>query len=322
MSGKAGCAWASAVAAGLAVLAGVLWVQGAAEVGHDEPAATPQMRDAGALPEGPWVEGRAETVAAPGTALAASGRGADEVLAGTDLAAKRRHQQALETRRERWMETLRGLAAGQAGTSIRASGDPALVQALEDALAAGRWNDVVAFADELGGHAHAALLLAALSTHGTLEAIVALLGRAGAPLPADSALRLALGSHADAAELARGLESYGLDAHHVDAFGRNAFHILAQGDLDEENTWRFAEFLASRNVTPKPRPLGLDPLDVVLTRILKHPRSSASAIRFARFLLDQGAPVEPSHLQLAALIASADERVYRRLTRLAPELAS
>ena len=257
-------------------------------------------------------------------ALAASATTDAETFIGTDLAAKRRHQQVLEQRRERWMEALRVTTARSVGTSSsNDSGNPALAQALEEAMATGHWDGVIALVDELGGDAPSAMLMVALHAKGPLDAIVALLER-GAPLPADAALQLAQGINGDAAEIAQGLESYGLDLHHVDAFGRNALRILAARNPEDENAWRFAKFLASRGVTPKPRPFGLDPLDAVLARLLEHPHTTTSApsIRFARLLLDHGAPVEPSHLRLAALIATANAGVYQQLTRLVPELAS
>lgn len=174
-------------------------------------------------------------------ALAASATTDAEMFAGTDLAAKRRHQQMLEKRRELWMEALRATAARSAGASSNNSGNPALAQALGEAMATGRWDDVIALADELGGDTRSAMLMVALHANGPLDAIVAQLER-GAPLPTDAVLQLAQGINDDAAEIAQGLESYGLDLHHVDAFGRNALSILAVGNPEDENAWRFAEF--------------------------------------------------------------------------------
>ena len=108
----------------------------------------------------------------------------------------------------------------------------------------------------------------------------------------------------------------------MDAQGRNAFHVLAEADLDKEGTWRFAEHLASRSVSIKPTAFGLDPLDTTLTELLELPQWRTANIRFARFLIDDGAPVERSHRQLAAMISTADASTYRRLVSVVPELAS
>ena len=113
-----------------------------------------------------------------------------------------------------------------------------------------------------------------------------------------------------------------MDVHYVDAEGQNAFHILARADFEKESTWRFAEYLAGRSVPAKPSALGLDPLDKVLMDLAEHPRLRRGRIRFVRFLIDHGAPVQLSHLQLAELIALADEDAFRHLLSVVPALAS
>ena len=124
------------------------------------------------------------------------------------------------------------------------------------------------------------------------------------------------------AAVAEALEPFGFDVHHVDAQGRNAFHILAGESLEKEGSWRLAEYLADRHVSVKPSAFGLDPLDRVLTKLLDSPRwGSRDRIRFARFLIDHGAPVESSHLELAESIARANEDTYRRLVGVVPEIA-
>ena len=87
------------------------------------------------------------------------------------------------------------------------------------------------------------------------------------------------------------------------------------------NQWQLAAYLASHSVAVKPRPFGLDPLDRILIELAAGP-NVPGRIRFARFLIDHGAPVESSHLELAAQLYRADERAYRRLVELVPELAS
>ena len=241
----------------------------------------------------------------------------------TDLTSKQRYQEVRRRRVER------GRAASERAAEERteSAADEARRRAINemfDARRQGRWQDFVAAVDHLatqyGGYPRTPLQIAV--TEAPLETIIQLAERHG-PLPHNAIYHLASHRHpwrSDAAAVAEALEPFGLDLHYVDLEGQNAFTGLAQAFLDKEDQWRMAEYLASRSVAVKPRPFGLDPLDVTLRMLALHP-SGPGRIRFARFLLDHGAPVEPSHLELAAQVFLADERVHRRLVEAAPELA-
>ena len=239
---------------------------------------------------------------------------------GTGLAAKRRHQAALLRREERWLSDLAHTAEDAAVNKGDALTDDE--QALIDAVSDDRWDDAVAIADAISGFKPLALLFVALGADAPLDVLLALTQRNGGALPEDAARYLAGNRRPDASAIAEALEPFGFDPHYVDAHGRNAFSILANADLDKEGAWRFAEYLASRSVSVKPTAFGLDPLDTALTKLLRHPRWRAANIRFARFLIDQGAPIERSHRELASMIATADANTYRRLVSVVPELAS
>lgn len=241
-----------------------------------------------------------------------------ETFRGTGLAIKQRHQQALAMRWERRLKEM------VANSDMPAEDDSAAVAALRtqlaEALAQDRWQDAIAIADRQGRNAHLALLHVALRVDAPVDVLVALAGRNGA-LPEGAIAALAGNRREDLAEVALALEPFGLDVHHVDALGRNAFDILAERDFNE-GSWRFAEYLANRYVSVKPSPAGLDPLDRVLMELLDSPRwGSRPRIRFARFLIDHGAPVESSHWQLAQSIARANEDTYWRLVNVVPEIA-
>ena len=241
---------------------------------------------------------------------------------GTGLAAKRRHQAALMEREQRWLRTLPRPLEGAAGHEGDAPTRTEDEQALADAVSDGRWDDAIGIADAIGSHKPLVLLFVALGAEAPLDVLLALTQRNGGVLPKDAAWYLAGNQRSDASAIAEALEPYGLDPHDVDAQGRNAFNALAEADLDKEGTWRFAEYLASRSVSVKPTAFGLDPLDITLTKLLKLPQWRIANIRFARFLIDHGAPVERSHRQLAAMLATADANTYQRLVSVVPELAS
>ena len=254
--------------------------------------------------------------------IAIADSGAD-AFHGTSLAAKRRHQEALQNRKERWLEELARAAedAAHGADEIPAYLEHAKQQ-LGDLVADGKWDEAIALADDVGENAHLALLYIALGADAPLEALLELIHRNGGVLPKEAFSHLMHSPRQDLPAIADALEPFGLDVHYVDAEGRNAFHILARADLDKESTWRFAEYLAGRLVPAKPSALGLDPLDTVLMDLAEYPRVRRDRIRFARFLIDHGAPVQLSHLQLAELIALADEDVFRHLLSVVPELAS
>ena len=251
----------------------------------------------------------------------AAGEQAAERFHGTDLASKQRHREALELRRERWL-------ADAANGDMVVEDDTAHVAGLRtqllEATIEDRWYDAIAIADQLQlENSHLALLLMALhSDAAPVDVLLALATRNGA-LPDGTIAYLAGNGREDVVEVVEALGPFGLDIHHVDELGRNAFHVLAMWDLEKESKWQLAEYLANRGVSVKPSSMGLDPLDRVLTKLLRSPQwGSQARIRFARFLVDHGAPVELSHFQLAESLSQKSEETYRRLVSMVPEVAS
>lgn len=118
----------------------------------------------------------AERMEARCEALARSDRYAG-AFAGTGLAAKQRHSDALLRREQRWLDSLGGATEaegdGAAGESSEAE------QALVDAVSDGRWMDAVALADEIGGYRHLILLFIALGADAPRDVLLALAQRNG-----------------------------------------------------------------------------------------------------------------------------------------------
>ena len=270
--------------------------------------------------------------------IAADPEAALSAFEGTDLASKLRYQEALLARRDQVAEALRVAAEARGGDAVR---DITLnrreFEKMMGARKDGRWHAMLALADRGGGHAHKMLLPLVLRTDAPLDVLLVLARRAARwPRPPDvpewyldhrlqdGVLQLAMFPRDDIVAVVAALEPLGLDLHYVDAQGRNAFTILALfiQSHNNEARLRFAELLVSRSVSVKPRPHGLDPLDTVLMRLAEAPWAAAAPkILFARFLIDHGAPIEASHLQLARQLANADAAVYRRLVAAVPALA-
>lgn len=285
------------------------------------------------------LEARCESqLADPEVALAA--------FRGKDLASKLRYQEALEARLEQLAEATEPAAEaaaadgeGRDDAPAGAAGQHDLVDELFSLADEGRWQQALALADEVGGYAHAMLLFMALRSDAPLDVLLAVARRADSMPPlevppdapdwlppltplGDGVLALARNPRADIAAVVEALAPFGLDLHYVDLFGHNAFHELVGYLPDDEARWRFAELLISHSVSVKPSPYGMDPLDTALAHLARFPSvDSETAIRLARFLIDHGAPIEASHLQLARQLAVADEDAYRRLVGAVPELA-
>ena len=253
-------------------------------------------------------------------------QGSATAFQATSLAAKERYQEVLRKRLERtWAEwqrkadEQRAAAADEVPADRR--GEEELYDALLLAILDDQWRDAVALADQIGGNAHRVLLDMALGSDAPLDVVLELVQRHGS-LP-ERAMQTIGFRRGNAAAIAEALEPFGLDVHYVDEEGHNAFTRLARNFMGTEHEWRLAEYLASRSVAVKPRPFGLDPLDRVLMDIVASPRvDSEAGVGFARFLIEHGAPVEASHLELAAQLLAKDEEAYRRLVNAVPELAS
>ena len=242
----------------------------------------------------------------------------------TDLAAKQRYQDIRQRRyrdirQRRWQRAWDQRARERAASDEAAAHPPGGPRdALEVATEDHRWQDALAIADRAGGSMHQELLGIALRLAAPAAVIVALAERQSS-LPAN--MIQSLNHRRDAAATAEALEPFGLDIHYVDEEGRNAFTMLAMFFRDDEDHWQFAEYLASRSVAVKSLPFGLDPLDQLLMRLAEWPEMPGGS-RFARFLIDHGAPVEASHVELAERLSMIDERTHRRLVELVPELAA
>ena len=83
---------------------------------------------------------------------------------------------------------------------------------------------------------------------------------------------------------------------------------------------QWLEYLMGRSVSTKPSPLGLDPLDTVLLAILESPSVTPAGVELARFLIDNGSPIELSHRQLVQQIQTADADRYELLVAVIPAL--
>lgn len=81
------------------------------------------------------------------------------------------------------------------------------------------------------------------------------------------------------------------------------------------------EHLGEHGVTAKPSTVGFDPLDTVLSELLRYPRSSDQRAVLVRALLAAGAPLERSHFELIGQLADLDLDAYQRFIALVPELA-
>ena len=305
------------------------------------PSATPALHpDARAILERPEVERVAEglrSLVADWNARIAAAESVERrclaVAPGraallSSLASKQRHEDAAH---EAWENAL--AQAEEAAAHVEATlgtGDvPEIARAHGQTLslwAAGRYHAAFDTAEEWGLD-YEPLVELSLRYGAPLPAVLIAVERNGGRLPENAILLLAARPWPGAAELARVLfERYGFDPHFVDDEGRNAHDLLSTRfyymvDALDPDVKALARFLAEQAVTVKPRPLGFDPLDNVLRAALRGPLAWPPVVDYCRFLLDHGAPVERSHLELAALIAERYPARYRQLADAAPELA-
>ena len=250
------------------------------------------------------------------------------------LEAKLRHEEALQRRRERDMERGERLLAALDEWDVEPAAERfarLFERAAELVIMEERWDEAIAAVE---GHAlmdarYYGILLSLSLDHGAEFDVIALLAeRSGGVLPKDAIMHLASRTWLGSADAAERLERlYGLDVHYVDDDGRNAVSKLIDrlylpGGGFHPATTRMADFLASRSVTPKPSPAGLDPLDRVLLDLLESWSAKNVGIHHARWLVDLGAPIEASHRQLAEKLRRADADSHRRLLEAVPELAS
>ena len=257
-----------------------------------------------------------------------------ESPAQPSLANKQRYEDAVRQAREndpRWREAAavlalveRKLDTGDIPDSARAYG------LMTDLWGEGHYLRALETAEEwdLG---YDWVLEQALRRGAPLPIVHIAIGRNGGMPPKNAMLLLAERPWPGAAELARVLvEHYGMDPHFVDENGRNAHDVLstrfygypepARGGLNAD-AWALAHFLAEHDVSVKPRWYGFDPLDNVLRTGLDRPWAWPGVAVYCRFLIDRGAVVEQSHLELAQLIAEENPERHRLLVDVVPELA-
>lgn len=185
----------------------------------------------------------------------------------------------------------------------------------------GRWEEAIEAAADLGSvrrsYFLADLLSLSLRRGAPLEMIQELIVLNDGLLPEDAVLSLSERHWEGVVGVARALIPYGLDVHYVDRFGRNAFSSLARSyPINLE----LAALLVAHSVSPKPSPRGKDPLDLVLSRMVRMAGVGRTEFEFARLLVSIGAPIESSHRELAGRLALVDADDYRKLVNAIPEL--
>ena len=267
---------------------------------------------------------------------------AEDSSGGRDLPAKLRHWEALKQRESQQLE--QALQMAERMKRLEADLDPDHLRELRlltgqiwNAKNDGQWDEALRLVEEGRSgdwvtSTYAWLLSEALQHGAPLDVILTLVERSGS-LPEDAILKLVTGFGLwdGAAEAAAELERlHGMDVHFIDDEGRNAFSFIAerfwqpavppQSSLNM-NALEMTGFLLNRSVSVKPSPSGLDPLDSVLLRILDSWIMNPAGVIYARILIDHGAPIEASHLQLAKRISIRDPDGYERLIGLVPELS-
>ena len=260
------------------------------------------------------------------------------------LAAKLRHEERLRQELDEVLKT-----GTQQAEALLEDADRAFLvsidllrEALDEALMDNEWSEILSLADEAfatfpfpdGVVDHETYYLyflrTALDWGAPMDVVRALVDRTGGALPPDVIMTL-VGSRNGSVAFAEELESlFGLDVHFVNDNGRNAvseavadFRTYTGAGLSsaDQRTMRWLDYLMSRSVTTKPSRFGLDPLDTVLLAILENPAAAPVGVGVARLLIDNGAPIEPSHRQLVEQIRTADYDRFELLVDSIPALS-
>ena len=271
---------------------------------------------------------------------------AESMEARHSLAAKMQFEEAFERQQQQFLEQIRGqserlgemLFVPPEDLAAAMSGLEPLLEARQES----RWEEVVELMDvthPVVRNMAAHFLSEALEEGATTEVIEALIEHNHGSLPSDAILNLVEYRTDGSVDIARYLEQHhGLDVHFVDEDGRNAFSVLVPGGPYEEfyelssndqsllasanpDTLEWAYFLADREVSLKPYRWGLDPLDRLLKEMVDLTIVAPVAIGYVRFLIDEGAPVELSHLELADRLYEESPVAYRALIEWVPELS-
>ena len=209
---------------------------------------------------------------------------------------------------------------------------PALSAALADVFKrpdASNWDAAIALARQWPEvDLHGILLDLALGSGAPLDVIRELAEWRGG-LPADAIIKLVRRPWPGGAAVAEALLwEFGMDVRMVDDEGRGALRNLADGffatsAFREPNppALEMVAFLGEHAMAEGPSTAGLDALDRVLYEALARPTRATAAGRFARALIDRGAPVARSHRELMALIAESTPGAAAAIVEAVPELA-
>ena len=237
---------------------------------------------------------------------------------------------------DRWEDVVEPISAG------REEPVATLVQ-VHEAMLDDRWEDVVELMDttheSVVREMASGILSNALADGAPIDVMGALIEHNGGHLPPDAILALVKSGTDGSVDIARHLEQrHKMDVHFVDEDGRNAFSVVVDGatgrrfyefsDVDgrlrvspDPYILEWVHYLSDRHVTPKPYRWGLDPLDRLLKKMVDLPLVAAVGIEYVRLLIDQGAPVESSHLELADRLFEEAPALHRALIECVPELS-
>ena len=228
------------------------------------------------------------------------------------------------------------MALAAAEKMILAGEDPENMKAygmMLDLWHAGMWTAAFSVAEEWDAGWYGALVERALLHGAPFEIIVEAVSRNGGNVPDDAMMLLVSEPWSGAAKLSATLqEVYTMDVHYVDEDGRNAFYHISEQFYDLQgparvgrmNTevWELAQFLAEQGVAVQSSARGLDPLDIVLLKVIEMPMTVVAATDFVRLLIDQGARIDPSHRELMTWLAGLNPEGYAELVETVPELAT
>ena len=173
------------------------------------------------------------------------------------------------------------------------------------------WEDFIQKAElfeELGPEAKNRALNLAIKNAAPFDIILEFVTR-GAEFNSDTIMYL---SYTDNVALTQELMSIGLNLHLSDQYGRNGVYFSSQAYSQS----MFNLFI-SYGVTVKPSTQGLDPLDIVLKRSSTNSNSSY----FIRKLLENGAPIQQSHIELIKELKNKNLDYYKKVISLNPELS-
>ncbi|MDE0190900.1 MAG: hypothetical protein OXQ90_06055 [Gammaproteobacteria bacterium] len=184
----------------------------------------------------------------------------------------------------------------------------------------GRWEDFLGAVEDLPEDADPTALSMAtrvsllLAPH---DVVVKTLARID-ELPENAAILAASRTAGDDVKIFEELRGRGMDLHVVDDTGHNAISTAVRVMQSRETL----DYLLANGVAVKLDSPGYDPLDRVLRNLLNDSfRTSASVSPWVRTLIDHGAPIEASHLQLMELLRLDRSAVYSDVVKEVPELA-